>query len=120
MFLAASLYPLFHPCADSILLSFPLSLSLSLSLSPLPLSLVLSGFFIILSSSFYAHIIRSISSREITLSLILVFVSLYTRAASHTHISTLLLIPLSYPFASGARASIQRRVPRLPLLCTCH
>lgn len=38
----------------------------------------------------------------------------------YTHVSTLLLILLSHPFASGARASIQRRVPRLPLLCTCH
>lgn len=75
MFLAASLYPLFHPRADSTLLALPLSslslpFFLSLSLSPLlssRSSLVLSRF-IILSSSSYAHIVRSVSSHEITLS----------------------------------------------------
>lgn len=39
-----------------------------------------------------------------------VFVSL-THAASHTHVSTLLLIFLSHPFASDARASIQSATP---------
>lgn len=122
--LAASLCPLFHPRVFNPIHFLSLSLSFSRFIRRTPpllclflsRSLVSFSFTVLVS---FIRVVHSLSSREIIPSSSTSL--LYSHGVSHACIppsrATSYLTP---SLAFGARASIQRRVPRLPLLYTCH
>lgn len=121
--LAASLCPLFHPRVFNPIHFLSLSLFLSLHSShsspPVPLSLSLARFFLIYRPrQLYTRRPLPFISRNNS---ILVYVSpLLARCLARMYPPSRATSYLTPSLAFGARASIQRRVPRLPLLYTCH